>query len=81
MNTYLRYALILILAVSTATAEAKTGVNLAPVAEPSTSHVSRDTSLAALHDGQDPKASDDRSNGSYGNWRKIGTPWVQSGRA
>ncbi|MBT3296863.1 MAG: glycoside hydrolase family 31 protein [Verrucomicrobia bacterium] len=77
MNTCLRYALILILAVSGAAAEAKTGVNLAPVAEPSTSHVSRDTSLAALHDGQVPQASDDRSNGSYGNWRKIGTQWVQ----
>ena len=31
--------------------EAPTAVNLAPVAEPSTSHVSGDTSLAALHDG------------------------------
>ena len=38
-------------------AEAATDVNLAPVAEPSTSHVSRDTSLAALHDGHAPKAS------------------------
>ncbi len=49
MNTSLRYALILILVTSAAAAGAKTGVNLAPVAKPSTSHVSRDTSLAARH--------------------------------
>jgi hypothetical protein len=56
---------------------AKTGVNLAPVAEPSTSHVSRDTSLAALNDGYAPKVSHDRAQGSYGNWRATGTQWVQ----
>ena len=56
---------------------AATDVNLAPVAEPSTSHVSRDTSLAALHDGQVPKVSHDRSKGSYGNWPSKGTQWVQ----
>ena len=77
MNPSLRYALILILAVSGAAAEAKTGVNLAPVAEPSTSHVSRDTSLAALHDGHAPRTSHVRGKGSYGNWRATGTQWVQ----
>ncbi|MCP4212851.1 MAG: hypothetical protein GY764_15440, partial [Halieaceae bacterium] len=40
-------------------AEAATGVNLAPVAEPSTSRVSGDTTLAALNDGHIPKASND----------------------
>ena len=59
------------------TAAAATGVNLAPIAEPSTSHVSRDTSLAALHDGQVPKVSHDRSKGAYGNWPSKGTQWVQ----
>ncbi len=47
-------------------AEAATDVNLAPVAEPSTSHVSRDTSLAALHDGHAPETSHVRGKGSYG---------------
>ncbi|MDE0839278.1 MAG: Tat pathway signal protein, partial [Kiritimatiellae bacterium] len=77
MKISLRHALILILAVSGAAAEAKTGVNLAPVAEPSTSRISRDTSLAALHDGYAPKVSHDRSKGAYGNWRPQGTQWVQ----
>ena len=58
-------------------AAAATGVNLAPVAEPSTSRVSADTTLAALNDGHTPKASNDRSNRSYGNWRGQGTQWVQ----
>jgi len=58
-------------------AEAATDVNLASVAEPSTSHVSRDTSLAALHDGHAPETSHVRGKGSYGNWPKIGTQWVQ----
>jgi hypothetical protein len=53
--------------------EAATGVNLAPVAEPSTSHVSGDTSLAALHDGHAPKVSHDRGKGAYGNWPSKGT--------
>jgi alpha-glucosidase/alpha-D-xyloside xylohydrolase len=54
-----------------------TGVNLAPVAKPSTSHVSRDTSLAALNDGHAPKTSHSRGKGSYGNWPTKGTQWVQ----
>ncbi|MDA7619939.1 hypothetical protein N8606_01305, partial [Akkermansiaceae bacterium] len=58
-------------------AEATTDVNLAPVAEPSTSRVSGDTTLAALNDGHTPKASNDRSNRAYGNWRGQGTQWVQ----
>ena len=59
------------------TAAAATGVNLAPIAEPSTSHVSRDTSLAALHDGHAPETSHVRGKGSYGNWPSKGTQWVQ----
>ena len=59
------------------TAAAATGVNLAPVAEPSTSHVSGDTSLAALHDGHAPETSHVRGKGSYGNWPSKGTQWVQ----
>jgi alpha-glucosidase (family GH31 glycosyl hydrolase) len=77
MNASQSYGLILILLASCAAAEAKTGVNLAPVAEPSTSHVSRDTSLAALHDGHAPKTSHSRGKGSYGNWPMKRTQWVQ----
>ena len=58
-------------------AAAARDVNLAPVAEPSTSHVSRDTSLAALHDGHAPETSHVRGKGSYGNWPSKGTQWVQ----
>jgi hypothetical protein len=71
MNASRSYGLILILVASCAAAEAKPGVNLAPVAEPSTSHVSRDTSLAA------PKTSHVRGKGSYGNWPSKRTQWVQ----
>ncbi len=59
------------------TAAAASGVNLAVAAEPSGSYVSGDTTLAALHDGSDPKNSRDRGRGSYGNWPRKGTQWVQ----
>jgi len=53
------------------------GVNLAVVAEPSGSYVSGDTSLTALNDQNDPRNSRDRRRGSYGNWPRRGTQWVQ----
>jgi len=53
------------------------GVNLAVVAEPSSSYVSGDTSLAALNDGFAPESSHVRGRGSYGNWPRRGTQWVQ----
>lgn len=56
---------------------ARGDVDMALVAEPSTSHVSGDTSLKALNDGVVPNRSDDRSKGSYGNWPSKGTQWVQ----
>jgi DUF1680 family protein len=52
-------------------------MNLAVVAEPSSSFVSGDTSLAALNDGREPRASRDRRRGAYGNWNRTGTQWVQ----
>jgi uncharacterized protein len=52
-------------------------VNLAVVAEPSSSYVSGDTSLTALNDGHEPRRSRDRRRGSYGNWNRVGTQWVQ----
>jgi DUF1680 family protein len=53
------------------------GVNLAIVAEPSTSYVSGDTTPTALNDGYDPRSSRDARRGSYGNWPRRGTQWVQ----
>jgi len=54
-----------------------TGVNLAVVAEPSCSYVSGDTSVTALNDENEPRSSRDRRLGSYGNWPRRGTQWVQ----
>ncbi len=54
------------------------GVNLAAVAQPSSSYVSGDTRNTALNDGYDPRSSrDNRRGGSYGNWPRRGTQWVQ----
>ncbi len=52
-------------------------VNLAPVAKPSASYVSGDTKLSALNDGVEPRNSRDNRAGSYGNWNRQGTQWVQ----
>ena len=54
-----------------------TGINLAVVAEPSSTYVSGDTSLTALNDENEPRSSRDRRLGSYGNWNRTGTQWVQ----
>jgi hypothetical protein len=53
------------------------GVCLSVVAEASSSYVSGDTSLTALNDGNQPRSSRDRRRGSYGNWPRRGTQWVQ----
>jgi len=50
--------------------------NLALVATPSSSFTSGDTSLAALNDGFTPRNSRDASHGTYGNWNRTGTQWV-----
>jgi DUF1680 family protein len=52
-------------------------VNLAVVAEPSSSYVSGDTSATALNDENEPRSSRDRRLGSYGNWPRRGTQWAQ----
>ncbi len=54
-----------------------TGINLATVAVPSSSYVSGDTSVGALHDGVNPRSSRDARRGSYGNWPRRGTQWVE----
>ena len=58
--------------------EAKTNAaNLALVGVPSSAYVSGDTSLTALNDGPTPRSSRDNRQGSYGNWPRTGTQWVQ----
>ncbi|MBI5383108.1 MAG: glycoside hydrolase family 127 protein [Verrucomicrobia bacterium] len=52
-------------------------VNLAVVATPSSSYVSGDTSVTALNDNNNPRNSRQRGTGSYGNWPRTGTQWVQ----
>ena len=52
-------------------------VNLAVVATPSSSFVSGDTSVTALNDGDPPRNSRDNRRGSYGNWPRTGTQWVE----
>ena len=60
-----------------ATALSQTNANLAVVATPSASYVSGDTTLGALNDGFVPRNSRDNRRGSYGNWNRTGTQWVQ----
>jgi len=54
-----------------------TAVNLAKVATPSSLYTSGDTRNSALKDGFTPRNSADDRNGSYGNWPKVDTQWVQ----
>jgi DUF1680 family protein len=51
--------------------------NVALVATPSTSFNSGDTFVTALNDGSQPESSRERGTGSYGNWPRTGTEWVQ----
>ncbi len=52
-------------------------VNLAVAAQASSSYVSGDTSLEALNDGFTPRSSRDNRRGSFGNWPRTGTQWVE----
>jgi DUF1680 family protein len=58
-------------------AVAASEVNLAIVATPSASYTSGDTSTGALNDDITPRNSRDARHGSYGNWPRTGTQWVQ----
>ena len=53
------------------------GANLAVVAKSFTSYVSGHETITALNNGYDPKHSNDKSHGAYGNWPRTGTQWVQ----
>ncbi|MDH5744735.1 MAG: Tat pathway signal protein, partial [Candidatus Aminicenantes bacterium] len=57
--------------------ESDTAVNLAVMAEPSSSIIVGNEALAALNDGFDPENSQDRSHGAFSIWRMDGTQWVQ----
>src|SRR5262245_54641335 len=52
-------------------------INLAVVAKASSSYVSGDTRLTALNDGFNPRSSRDAARGSYGNWNRTTTQWVE----
>ena len=52
-------------------------INLAFVAEASTSYCSPWETLSAINDGFEPASSYDMSHGQYGNWPETGTQWVQ----
>ena len=54
-----------------------TAVNIAIVATPSSSYVSGDTRETALNDASSPRSSRGDRSGSYGNWPRTGTQWVQ----
>ena len=54
-----------------------TNINLAVVATPSSSYVSGDTRESALNDGSNPRSSRGDRRGTYGNWPRQGTQWVQ----
>jgi DUF1680 family protein len=56
---------------------AEGAANVAVVATTSSSYNSGDTSTAALNDGNQPENSRERGPGSYGNWPRTGTEWVQ----
>src|SRR5579872_4941416 len=52
-------------------------INLAPVATPSASYTTGGMKPSAMNDGFTPLNSTDIGHGSYGNWPKIDTQWVQ----
>ncbi|KQT33824.1 Tat pathway signal protein [Sphingomonas sp. Leaf412] len=52
-------------------------VNLAPVARPTSGHVSGDTRLTALNSGKDPANSGDTTNGMFGTWPATDTQTIE----
>ncbi len=51
--------------------------NLALAATASTSFVSGHETIRALNSGYDPRNSNDKRHGAYGNWQRRGTQWVE----
>ncbi len=52
-------------------------VNLALVATATTSFVSGHETIHGLNSGFDPRNSNDKRHGAYGNWPQKGTQWVE----
>ncbi|MFO1523642.1 MAG: hypothetical protein U1G05_16745 [Kiritimatiellia bacterium] len=52
-------------------------VNLALVAEATTSYVSGHETLGAVQDGFEPAGENDHRHGAYGNWPRTGAQWVE----
>jgi hypothetical protein len=52
-------------------------LNLALMATATTSFVSGHETIHALNNGVDPRNSNDKRHGAYGNWPQKGTQWVQ----
>lgn len=69
--------LLLLAAPTFAQENSATAVNMAVVATPSASYTSGDTAVTALNDGNEARNSRDRRRGSYGNWPRRDTQWVQ----
>ena len=61
----------------TARGEGSPPANLALVATATTSFVSGHETIHALNNGFDPRNSNDKRHGAYGNWPRKGTQWVQ----
>jgi DUF1680 family protein len=70
-------ALALIFSLSVLAQESNAPANLAVVATATSSYVSGDTSVSALNDGYVPRNSRDNRRGSFGNWPRTGTQWVE----
>jgi DUF1680 family protein len=66
-----------LLATALCASGSQAAANLALVAKAASSYVSGDTSLTALNDGYAPSNSQDDQHGSYGNWPRTGTQWVE----
>jgi DUF1680 family protein len=56
---------------------AESPANLALAATASTSFVSGHETIHGLNSGFDPRKSDDKRHGAYGNWPEKGTQWVE----
>ena len=63
--------------VSAQNSTAPSAPNMAVVATPSSSSVSGDARNEALNDGSNPRNSRGDRRGTYGNWPRTGTQWVQ----
>ncbi len=70
-------AAIVFLLATQATRAAEPPVNLALVATATTSYVSGHETIHGLNSGFDPRNSNDKRHGAYGNWPQKGTQWVE----